>query len=218
MTNYYRDPGTYHVYDPALADACARAIDLAKTLGRVLSLTLAADSILDLGSTCDGSAHAFADALARDLGKRLFSIQDLIVGRERALHLAHELTHAHALVPAFNLDLDLVRTLDLAIDLSYILADDLGRALGYAPDHDRAQAGSARPLEGAVRLAGAAAAILPRADRPRYAEEYQTELADLAVTGTGRWRQLCYVARLLTRAPLLRAELILAAHRRRETA
>ena len=47
-----------------------------------------------------------------------------------------------------------------------------------------------RPARPAARVAGTAAGLLARQDRARYREEYQSELAELAASGSGRWRQL----------------------------
>lgn len=65
-------------------------------------------------------------------------------------------------------------------------------------------AGGNHPARAAARLAGAAAAVLPRRDRPRYTEEYQGDLADLAAAGVGRWQQLRHSSRLLAASVSLR--------------
>ena len=53
----------------------------------------------------------------------------------------------------------------------------------------------------AAGLLAAAARLLPTADRARYAQEYRSELWDLAHTGAGRIRQLRYALRQLRSAP-----------------
>lgn len=62
-----------------------------------------------------------------------------------------------------------------------------------------------------LRLTSLAARLLPPADRPRYAEEFQSELHELAQI-SGR-AQLTYAARLLARAIPLRHELHRTAHK-----
>jgi hypothetical protein len=54
-----------------------------------------------------------------------------------------------------------------------------------------------RPASG---LVAATARLLPVADRERYAEEFRSELWDLAQAGAGRLRQLGYAFRQLLRA------------------
>jgi hypothetical protein len=54
--------------------------------------------------------------------------------------------------------------------------------------------------------------LLPRSDRNRYAEEFDSELWDLAEARGGWWRQTAYACRLLVRAVHLR--FVLKAHRR----
>jgi hypothetical protein len=69
------------------------------------------------------------------------------------------------------------------------------RALGIS---DRGH--PARPGRSVSGLVGAAAFLLPVTDRARYAEEYRSELWDLAQSGAGRLRQLLYALRQLRRA------------------
>ena len=70
----------------------------------------------------------------------------------------------------------------------------------------------------AGRLLAAAARLLPPADRDRYAEEYQSELWELAQSGTGhgRRRQLGYALRQFRSAP--RTGMALRSPRRRSAA
>jgi hypothetical protein len=49
--------------------------------------------------------------------------------------------------------------------------------------------------------------MLPAGDRARYAEEFGSELAEIALAGGGRFAQLAYAARQLRSAPRLRADL-----------
>ncbi|GLY80514.1 hypothetical protein Airi01_087810 [Actinoallomurus iriomotensis] len=59
----------------------------------------------------------------------------------------------------------------------------------------------------AGRLMAAVGTMVPIAHRLRYLEEWNAELWDLAEAGAGRWHQLGYATRLLTRAWTLRREL-----------
>ena len=60
----------------------------------------------------------------------------------------------------------------------------------------------ARPVApSATRLLTAAACLLPAAERVRYADEYRSELWELAQAGDGRIRQLRYALRQLRSAP-----------------
>jgi hypothetical protein len=60
----------------------------------------------------------------------------------------------------------------------------------------------------AVRLLTAAARLLPAADRARYAEEYRSELWEIAHAGQPRRRQLRYASRQVVSSLHLRAELL----------
>ncbi|MGI5227387.1 hypothetical protein [Actinoallomurus sp. CA-142502] len=84
---------------------------------------------------------------------------------------------------------------------------ELKEILGALPanGHD----GGRRQVEGAAwsarQLLQVATRLLPGCDRARYAEEFRSELWDLA--GAGRWQQILYAARQLLRAGHLRIEL-----------
>jgi hypothetical protein len=58
----------------------------------------------------------------------------------------------------------------------------------------------------AAGVAGAAVR-LPARNRARYAEEYRSELFELAAAGEPRRRQVLFALRLLQTAPVLRLEL-----------
>lgn len=66
---------------------------------------------------------------------------------------------------------------------------------------------AARRSYAAVRLVGAVTQILPALEGARYAEEFFSELCELASSGVPRRQQLAYSARLLARVWLLRAAL-----------
>jgi hypothetical protein len=56
-------------------------------------------------------------------------------------------------------------------------------------------------MPSAARLLAAAARVLPAADREPYAQEYRSELWELAQAGDGRVGQLCYALRQVRKAP-----------------
>jgi hypothetical protein len=149
---------------------------------------------------------------------------------ERAYDIARYLERD--LTSALNRDLSASfdRFNELACELERELARAHDRALKFIPRPDsipmsghtaahpsRAQMRDKRnhmwPARSASHLTNVAAGLLPRHDRLRYSEEYQGELAVLADAGTGRWHQFCFAARLLVRAPMLRATLVLSARR-----
>jgi hypothetical protein len=59
----------------------------------------------------------------------------------------------------------------------------------------------------ARRLLAAAARLLPASDRARYAEEFRSELTEIARSGAGRGPQLAYAARVVMSARRLHADL-----------
>jgi DNA-directed RNA polymerase specialized sigma24 family protein len=71
----------------------------------------------------------------------------------------------------------------------------------------RRQGGAGRVAPVAVRLLAAAARLLPGGDRARYAEEFRSELWEIAHAGGGRRAQLAYAARVVMSARRLRADL-----------
>jgi hypothetical protein len=92
------------------------------------------------------------------------------------------------------------------------LAEALGLAIGRAIGRAlvRALAAPRRPgrvTASASRLLTAAARLLPAADRARYAEEFRSELWELARAGEPRRRQIGYAARQAASSLRLRAEL-----------
>jgi len=60
---------------------------------------------------------------------------------------------------------------------------------------DRERRATRRVMPSTVRLLTAASRLLPAADRARYAEEFLSELWDLAQSGDGRRQQLRYTLR-----------------------
>lgn len=98
---------------------------------------------------------------------------------------------------------------DCARDIDLALTRDLGRA-------GQEQHGARRVVPLAGQLLAAAARLLPAGDRARYAEEFRSELAEIARAGAGRRRQLAYAARVVLSVRRLRADL--QAPRRRRAA
>ncbi len=70
------------------------------------------------------------------------------------------------------------------------------------------QAPSARIAPSAGRLLMAASRLLPPSDRVRYAEEYESELWELASAGASRAEQLRYAKRQALRAAQVRGEVL----------
>jgi hypothetical protein len=145
---------------------------------------------------------------------------------DRAAKLASDLARDRDLAPAYRL------ARDLATAAARDLADfeDLGRgrlrlrrfsrdrtaalARRLASELDRAEAargqGGAQGrgvAPSASRLLASAARWLPAADRTRYAEEYRSELWEIARAGAGRRTQLAYAVRQVMSAWRLRIEL-----------
>ncbi len=153
-------------------------------------------------------ARELAGALARDLAGALD--RELLRALDRALDRARDL--ASALASALDLDLDLASARHLARDLAGSLASAGNLASELA--NELAAAGVGRGQRGAVRvvpLAGqllaAAARLLPAGDRARYAEEFRSELTEIARAGAGRRRQLAHATRVVVSARRLRADL-----------
>jgi hypothetical protein len=173
----------------ALALDNARARDLARARKLVFALNHAFDLERVLAPDLD-----FALALALDLERVLKPrprpqqrALERVLNRDRVLNSA----------PDRNSALDLARRLARDIDLA--------RREGAPAGLRRVRPGQVAPSAG--RLLAAAARLLPRADRGRYTEEFQSELSDLVAAGAGRRAQLAYAARLLAAARSLRVEL-----------
>ncbi len=111
----------------------------------------------------------------------------------------------HDPVIALDRDLDFARAPARALALALALAHDLSLARTAG---DRGQHGPGRVAPSAERLLDAAARLLPAADRARYAEEYRSELREIAHSGRSRRRQLRYASRQLASSVPLHAELL----------
>ncbi len=122
---------------------------------------------------------------------------------------------ARDLVEILTLDLDHDPVIALDRDLDFARAPARALALALAHDlslartaGDRGQHGPGRVAPSAERLLDAAARLLPAADRARYAEEYRSELREIAHSGRSRRRQLRYASRQLASSVPLHAELL----------
>ena len=159
-----------------------------------------------LGPACalaNNLGHDLIDALTRavDLDRTRALALDLARGLDAALHLDTALDlaptrfRAHDLVDALtcdvdvdvDLDRDLRHAISVAVDLDRDLrhASDLARAFARADDRALSHGAGRRHSKAAQRLVGAAAWMLPPGERPRYAEEFGSELAEIALAGGG---------------------------------
>lgn len=191
----YRDRADELARDFTSFHARARARALARALDRVLERdlrryrTLASHRDRDPAFVWDIFGHL---EFARHLGDDL----------AHASRLARDITRDSAFIVDFNLNSHGHNSASDSDHDPGLLAKDPGRErtaqLGRTP----------------ARLAGVAARLLPEGARARYAEEYRGELVELAAAGAGRRNQFGYALRLLTRAPLLRAELRTASRHR----
>ena len=95
----------------------------------------------------------------------------------------------------------LVRVLDSVLGNALAV---LAAALAVGrPSHADRQHAAGRIAPSASCLLAAAARLLPDADRARYAEEFRSELGELAGAGAGRWQQMRYALCQLRSAPQL---------------
>jgi hypothetical protein len=146
--------------------------------------------------------------------------RDLAIGFVSEIHLASEIVGHLARCYEIARDrgetqAELVSTLDRARDWvrDLALVAEERREL----ERDEARQGEARRIaSSATGLLAVAARLLPVADRARYAEEYGTELWELAQAGAGRLAQLGYALRQVRNAP--RTGLALRSPRRRGAA
>jgi hypothetical protein len=191
--------GDLRDYDLACAQRHARYNACA--LNRALSIDRDLDLNDAFGNVCEivgafGRAHA--DYLARDHTRARILAGEIAAAVVGAL----DPSPARSLGRAF--DLDHVRDLALALAREIDLANVRQLATADAVQGQR-RAGRVAPLAG--RLLAAAARLLPAGDRTRYAEEFQSELAEIARAGAGRRRQVAHAARVVLSARRLRADL-----------
>lgn len=201
-----RDLDLNHVYqravrlDRILADVRYLSQDIARDLDRDLAHGI------DLDLKRDRASNRFDRSLASDFA--------------RGLDLARILEH--------DLGFDRARALDRARDRATARADWLVRGLQRAHEkaldlHKVSRTVETAPVQqhpavsvalSAHRLLVAAAWLLPPADRARYAEEYRSELWEIACLNARRREQIIYALRQVTRAAPLRGA-VLAPRKRR---
>jgi hypothetical protein len=164
-----------------------------------------------------GSDLDMASNIARELARDLAGASYLARARDRASYLvrarvrvrqlADNLSgyHETASARASHLARDLARAHDRAHDLTsaHIYVGDIARAGGS----ERAAQRQRRVVPLARRLLVAAARLLPASDRTRYAEEFRSELTEIARAGAGRGPQLAYAVRVVMSARRLHADL-----------
>jgi hypothetical protein len=170
----------------------ARAVAQACRLARGLALAVDANPGYALSI-----AGEIADAVSR--ATELDLLLDTGLGSLSA-DLANACFHAEGLARVLARSQDRVRVRHRVLVRLRIrdLESNLGRAgniVGVATAPARR-----RVMPSAGRLLAAAVWVLPAADRARYADEYRSELWELAQAGAGRIRQLGYALRQLRSA------------------
>jgi hypothetical protein len=196
-----------------VALAMAGARDYVREVDQMLYLTLALAHARGLDKETE-----HARGLVRQLVRHL--ADSCALTSDRAGILAYE--------PALSRDLDLAilpasqlraalaaaDASPLAIRLNRRLNSSLARArrkyTGLSPEsEENAKAGAeGSVVRSAGRILAAASRLLPARDRPRYLEEYHSELWDMATAGAGFRQQCRYAAHQLARAASLRSALL----------
>jgi hypothetical protein len=213
-----------------VARARSRADDLtqalADSLGRAKDLDYGPANVLDLDRFLDRASALALDinsgdnlTRARSRADDLNSIIDDAVARSRALGatidharaLTRDLGHistfygdrdrASALARHWMVGRAFIRDLNRVKDLNRALTRDLNRAATGR------RGGAEQVVPVAGRLLAAAALLLPARERARYAEEFESELREIAHADGRRRAQLAYGARQVMSAWRLRAEL-----------
>lgn len=204
--------------DDPRARALAYALDLARYRARALDR--ARDRAFDFARAFDFDfARARASLLDLDRASAFNLVTNLDLVTHRVCDLADDLASASDREVASTDALDRVRINRGARDLADALgiardcARDFANALGCV-GATQGQPGVGRVTPSAARLLAAAARLLPAADRARYAEEYQSELWEIAHAGQPRRRQLHYASRQVVSSLHMRVELL--APRRRK--
>jgi hypothetical protein len=190
------DPGRTRAQANDLAKGLARTRDQANDLAKGLARTNAHDPEL---ASCLERARDYASrvASAMSAARDLHRPNDIVEVCDRASRLAGACAGVSM----------------LAYDLAIQLHSEAQPATAIADDEGEGRlARRIAPLAG--RLVTAAAQMLPAADRSRFAAEYRSELWHLAAADEGRWKQLKYAARQLTRAVPLRLALVAARGRK----
>jgi hypothetical protein len=209
------------------APAAGRASDLARDLADLLVGACAGIADEDLADDLFGEGGG---ALARRLECACVDASDLaractlsfrsLLARAAASDLASDLASlladARDLADSVIFAGGLARRLDEAVAVARDLARRLDRDLSRAGVGERERGRPRRIAPSVARLLAGAARLLPAADRARYAEEYQSELWDIAQAGVGRIGQLRYALSQLRNA--LPVSAALRSPRRRSSA
>ena len=138
--------------------------------------------------------------LAGELAGELVSARTLYDDNFRAAVLTYERARVWRAERDLPHARDLTRDLARARDLTRDLAGDLTRAATE-------QHGAEQVVPLAGHLLSAAPRLLPVSDRARYAEEFYSELSEIARAGAPRRVQLAYAVRVVVSARRVRAEL-----------
>lgn len=194
------------VSDLNRADLAARRVRAAlnitasRNLFRLIATALAHGRALESGDTRGLTAdieHARAVLRAIEQARSLAAAIALSVDES---HLARKRVRLSALV-------NLLKSVDLALSSARTPADEIAWICSR-----EAVAPLQRPAEAygrstALKLLDLAAQVLPPAERPRFQEEFKSELAEIARGGGGYREQVTYSARQVRSALLLRAAL-----------
>lgn len=179
----------------------ALASDFARDFARELADALDRDlTFARIGGVAHANARNLGRALVRASDRTSDLVSDLVRARERASGLPVD--RARDLAAVLALSEDLIRALDRARDRAIAPAGQEGVGGGSAVGQT-----AVRVAPTAKRLAGAAARLLPAGDRARFAEEFGSELWEIARAGGRRRRQLMYAARQVGSAWRLRRAL-----------
>lgn len=120
---------------------------------------------------------------------------------------AGEILCARARELVLHLEGDLDRDLDPDLAFAYDRAQELLGVLQAATASINAVTPARGPGALAGRLLAAAAWLVPTRNRARYAEEFRSELAEVAQAGGGRFAQLAYALRVAASSVRLRVAL-----------
>jgi hypothetical protein len=197
--------------DPHFSAAVAGRLDLVRDQALDLADRLASARDLAAEGEPTGDGYSYVD-----LDRAVRRADTLIGGLNRAHDLASDLASgivsdlASGLASGDRADRLASDLADEIISISDV-ANDLARHVasirqvsspGRIPELEQRRARRVAPSAG--RLLAVAARLLPAADRGRYAEEYRSELWEIARGGAGRRQQVRYAVSQLTRVAHLR--------------
>lgn len=191
--------------DRDIARAQDVARDIAGNLASARDIAEAVDLDLELVSGITAELQ-FVSSIANGTVRELATASDLTTALKKTRILAA------ALLAVGDCDLDLDSEIDISLALTITGARSDAIALAGRLDVIRSD-DVADQMRGncavrvAVLLAGVAARLLPTGGHARYAEEYRSELHELAAAGNPRRSQVRYALRLLQTALPLRIEL-----------